>query len=653
MATTGLPDTGSAPTGAAPTGAAGAGAFPGGRTPRRGRLVLLVAATLIWAAGLNFLLDHSTWHGLPHRVWYSGLISDGDPAGILLVWLVLVLVLAVTGRLWFTLALTLDLTLIVAAANATKVRMRTEPLYPDDLTFLTSPGFLVRMVPPAQLVVGIAALVVTTAGLLLMGRLATRCFGDLHRAAPPARRPWLRLARPVAALTCLGLLATAHGFNHPGNPWRALFDPTVVRWRTWSQIQNFKANGFVAGTLFNMPVAAMPEPPGYSKERMRQVVARYAGRARALDAHRTPGTLDDVNVVLILSESFSDPTRLHGPTFATDPIPRTRALMRRTTSGHLLVPQYGGGTANVEFEVLTGLSMGLFAPQVTSPYMQILADSNDFPSAVSWFAAHGHDTVAVHPFNTEMYKRKEVYPRLGFQRFVHDRTMQEHRHVQRGRYIDDASAFDEVVHQLHTHDRPLLVNLVTMQNHMPYPGQYDNPIGVRGLPRDKRAAPGQYARGLALTDGSLTRFLARLRASTERTAVVFYGDHLPPGVYPPSIEQVNGNRRVHETPYLIWTSFGTRRQAPPPTTSPTQLLPLLFDQVGEPLTPFYALLRDLRTRLPALEAGRYVRPDDTDTTTPRGLGPAARRVLADYRLVQYDLTVGHRWSEPGLFRDLS
>jgi hypothetical protein len=95
--------------------------------------VLLVVVTMTWAAGLNFLLDHSTWRGLPHRVWYSGLISDGDPAGILLVWLVLVLVLAVTGRLWLTLALTLDLTLIVAAANTTKVRMRTEPLYPGDL----------------------------------------------------------------------------------------------------------------------------------------------------------------------------------------------------------------------------------------------------------------------------------------------------------------------------------------------------------------------------------------------------------------------------------------------------------------------------------------------------------------------------------------
>ena len=164
---------------------------------------------------------------------------------------------------------------------------------------------------------------------------------------------------------------------------------------------------FVAGTLFNVPVAAMPEPPGYSKERMfRWWFASRAGPT--LDAHRAPGALDGVNVVLVLSESFSDPTRLRGPKFATDPIPRTRALMGRTTSGHLLVPQFGGGTANVEFEVLTGLSMGLFAPQLASPYMQILAGSSDFPSAVSWFAAHGHDTVAVHPFGTEHVQAQEA-----------------------------------------------------------------------------------------------------------------------------------------------------------------------------------------------------------------------------------------------------
>ena len=100
MATTGLPDTGAPPTGAAPAGEAPAEVSPG-RTRRR--LVLLVVATMTWAAGLNFLLDHSTWHGLPHRVWYSGLISDGDPAGILLVWLVLVLVLAAVSYTHLTL----------------------------------------------------------------------------------------------------------------------------------------------------------------------------------------------------------------------------------------------------------------------------------------------------------------------------------------------------------------------------------------------------------------------------------------------------------------------------------------------------------------------------------------------------------------------
>ena len=645
--TTRLPESGPEPD----AGETLAGRRPGDRTRRW--LVLLVPVTVAWAAGLNFLLDHSTWGGLPHRVWYSGMISDGDPAGIVLVWLVLLLVLALTGRLWLTMALTLDLTLVLAAANTTKVRLRTEPLYPDDLGFLSSPGFLLRMVPQSRLVLGGAALLVATGVLLLAGRVASRRFGDLRRELDPATRLRLRVARPVAALACLGLVATAHGFNAPGNPWRALFDPTVVKWRTWSQIQNYKANGFVAGALFNMPVAAMPKPVGYSRERMRQIVARYTDRAHALDAHRTPGAFDDVNVVLVLSESFSDPSRLRGPTFATDPIPRTRALMGRTTSGRLLVPQYGGGTANVEFEVLTGLSMGLFAPQLTSPYMQILAGSTGFPSAVSWFAAHGHDTVAVHPFGTETYKRKEVYPRLGFQRFVHASTMQERRHVQHGHYIDDTSAFDEVVHQLDTHDRPVLVNLVTMQNHMPYQGQYADPVGVRGVSSDVAAAAGQYARGLAVTDRALARFLSRLRASKERTAVVFYGDHLPPGVYPPSLEETNGSRRVHETPYLIWTSYATHRHAAPPTISPSQLLPLLFDQVGEPLSPYYALLRTLRARLPALETGRYVRPDGTDTTSSRGLGPAARRVLADYRLVQYDLTVGHRWSKAGLFHDLS
>ena len=143
--------------------------------------MLLVTATVTWAAGLNFLLDHSTWHGLPHRVWYSGLISDGDPAGILLVWLVLVLVLAVTGRLWLTLALTLDLTLIVAAANTTKVRMRTEPLYPDDLGFLTSPGFLVRMVSARP------------------ARAGRRRPGGDHRRAAAGRVG----SRPAASATCI------------------------------------------------------------------------------------------------------------------------------------------------------------------------------------------------------------------------------------------------------------------------------------------------------------------------------------------------------------------------------------------------------------------------------------------------------------------
>ena len=64
-------------------------------------------------------------------------------------------------------------------------------------------------------------------------------------------------------LVCLGLLQLAGNFNEPGNPWRAAFDSTGLRWRDWDQRVNYQRNGFVSGLLFNMHVNAMAEPKGY------------------------------------------------------------------------------------------------------------------------------------------------------------------------------------------------------------------------------------------------------------------------------------------------------------------------------------------------------------------------------------------------------
>ena len=87
-------------------------------------------------------------------------------------------------------------------------------------------------------------------------------------------------ARLLVVLVCLGLLNLATNFNERGNPWRAAFDSTGLRWRSWDQRVNYQRNGFVAGLLFNMHVDAMEQPNGYSKAAVEAITQRYRPRPR-------------------------------------------------------------------------------------------------------------------------------------------------------------------------------------------------------------------------------------------------------------------------------------------------------------------------------------------------------------------------------------
>ena len=56
-------------------------------------------------------------------------------------------------------------------------------------------------------------------------------------------------------------------------------------------------------------------------------------------------------------ETFIDPYELNFLSYSEDPIPNFHKLMENYTSGYLTVPVVGAGTANTEFEVLTGMGI--------------------------------------------------------------------------------------------------------------------------------------------------------------------------------------------------------------------------------------------------------------------------------------------------------
>ena len=352
-------------------------------------------------------------------------------------------------------------------------------------------------------------------------------------------------------------------------------------------------------------------------------------------------------MVLVLSESFTDPTQLDGFELERDPIPQTRATMGETTSGTMLAQLYGGGTANMEFETLTGQAIALFRPQMVSPYQMLVSDYSSYPSAVEWFKSQGHKAIAIHPYMVGLYKREQVYRTLGFEEFIHDTSMQSTEMIDDNPYIDDAAAFDEVLHQIDHNDDPLMINLVTMQNHIPVEGNYDDPIDVSGIGGDQGDRIGQYARGLEHTDVALADFLRELEASDEKSVVLFYGDHLP-GIDDSDVKNDNDDGLgLYETPFFVWNSEGNVPR-PQPLTSPAFFLPMVYRTADAPVPPYLALLDRMHQHVSAIQHGRIITSDGAETPE-ESLDPQSTQLLEDMRLVQYDFSIGERFGVDDLW----
>ena len=623
------------------------------RPASRGRLALTLALTMamtvLWAVLATLVLDASAWPNPMGALRNRALQADALIPSIVVVWVFVLLVVALIGRLWVGLGVVTALTGLIGVVNITKLDLRNDPVYPSDVVFLSQPSFLFEMVSRNKLLFGAVGLVLIVVVAWGVGRLVSRYFPRLTSGMDRRGLIIVRVTRVLVVVVCLGLLNLSTNFNERDNAWRTAFDSTGLRWRPWDQRVNYQRNGFVAGLLFNMHVTAMKEPPGYSKAAVEAIASRYEAEATAMNKGRT-GTLDKTNVVIILSESFSDPSWLKSVKFPVNPIPKTTATMKNTLSGKMLAPGFGSGTANTEYELLTGQSLSQLSPQLSTPYEQLVSKYKTFPSAVGYFRDHGHTPVAIHPFSPRMYARPKVYDALGFKDFI-TKDQMTYKGRGGGRFIDDQSAFDEVLHQIDTHDEPVLTHLVTMQNHMPYGGQYDDPINpTSGLPPNFANLAGQYARGIARTDDALAELLAKLKKSPEPTAVIFYGDHLPPQVYPQSMVEREGLLATHQTPFLIWSNRKALPHTELPTTSPTQFLPKLFNALDVPIPPWYALLDDLDKQVPAMDTGIAINAAG-EKVQPKELDANAKKVLADYRMVMYDLSIGKRYTAKMMFED--
>ena len=607
------------------------------------------ALSIVFAGLCNLVLQFIQSGGDGGYLWGFYLLERPGMflLGTFVLWLLLVLLVAVLGRLWISVGLLFASAVLVGFVSYQKGLLRHEPVYPSDWAFADNVEFLTGMVSGfTLLMVGLSTVLVVST-FVLIGRVAGQRFPRMTRRTHPNLARTLVITRASMALACVLLLGYIGNFNQPGNSFRRVYDNAGAVWTGANQPRNYLINGFVGGFLYNMSVPAMERPAGYSQEEMARLTRKYATAASEINQDRTSGALQNVNVVLLLAEAFSDPLELDGLTLGEDPMPFTRELMMRTPSGNALVQKVGSGTANMEFEALTGMSLLPFNPQMDTPYQMLVQHEASFPSAVGLFNESGHDAVAIHPYNANMYQRNKVYPIMGFDRFVDKTKMAHHQTHEGNAYITDESAYAETLDVLGSTPEPLLINLVTMQNHYDYSGNYSDPVAVRGVDDDFQESIGQYARGLKYSDKALEEFVSSIDSLDEPTIVVFYGDHLPAG-YPDEIYQQNSDRDMRQTPFFLYSNFFPTEHRNLPTTSPIHFMNHVFEMAGAKIPPYYALLAELEQEIPAMQHGIIINRDNEQVAEDE-LEPRAQEVLHDYKLVQYDLSVGKRYSQAEMF----
>lgn len=334
--------------------------------------------------------------------------------------------------------------------------------------------------------------------------------------------------------------------------------------------QGYENYGFVYGFSTSVVDRGMGKPDNYSKETVAQEMSRSV--AEETDTEKKP------NVVVVLLESFIDPTEVNYLNFSQDPIPNFRSLSENYSSGHLTVPVVGAGTANTEFEVLTGMSMQYFGTG-EYPYKTVLK-STSCESIASNMSKLGYGSHVVHNNGGNFYSRANAFSMMGFDSFTSKEMMNIQEYTPLGDWPTDDILIGETMKSLDsTPNQSDVVYTITVQGHGDYPTEkiLTSPEIIVSGGADE-AANNQweyYVNMLHEVDKFIGNLITELDSRDEDTMLVLFGDHLP-SLGLEETDMATGSTFM--TSYATWNNFGLSKKDADITSY--ELLANVTDQMG-------------------------------------------------------------------------
>ena len=372
--------------------------------------------------------------------------------------------------------------------------------------------------------------------------------------------------------------------------------------------QGYEDYGFVYSFSASVVDQGMPAPRDYTQENVEEVLSRTNTQASDTD--------DLPNIICVLLESFIDPKEVNFLNLSENPIPNFDNLYNNYSSGYLTVPVVGAGTANTEFEILTGMGMKYFGLG-EYPYKTILK-STSCESIASDLGNLGYGSHVVHNNGGNFYSRRNAFTQMGFDSFISKEMMNIQEYTPLGTWPTDNILIGEVEKALDSTEQPDFVYTITVQGHGAYPAEkvIEHPeITVTGAESEGKNNEWEYyVNQIHEVDKFIADFTDMLSKREEKTLVVFFGDHLPTmGLTDEDMKSGS----VFNTKYATWNNFGMEKTSQDLTSY--QLLASITDQANIHEGTMFSLH----------QAGKY---------------QATEEFSKDMELLQYDILCGKRYA---------
>jgi len=471
-------------------------------------LVIEVLARHSLTDGIRFVWDHP----------FLTLLS----AAILTAFYALALLVPKRNFVWLCITVVI---VGLAVTNSILLCFRITPLAATDIALLTSVFEIMGIYLTVwQIILLVLLVLVVIAGLIYLG----------IRMKKQMYHPLLAVCNAVISILVVVLMI------HIGDA------------RGWLQTEfanlpdAYADNGFVYCFTRSLFDRGISKPDTYDEDTVDNIL-------EDMKKQKTNEVEEKPNIIFIQLESFMDLKRMQGVTYSEEPTPVYSSLRKTCPGGFLKVPSVGAGTANTEFEILTGMTLDYFGAG-EYPYKTVLQDETCESMAYN-LRELGYRTGVLHNNTGSFYSRNKVFANLGFDYFVSSEYMENLSYNPIG-WAKDKVLTGQIQHILKATSEPDLIYTITVQDHGKYPTELlENPhIKVSGFaPEDeeRQNAFTYYVNQCHETDAFLGSLIATLNAFEEPVVLVLYGDHLP-NLDITEEELASGN--LFQTEYVIWSN---------------------------------------------------------------------------------------------------